>query len=558
MSVQLSDASKEKLGAMRKKEEEDLVSVLSKKYNIPYANLWDVAINIDGLGLLTEKVAREQEVAIFGKNGKSLQLAVRTPNNPNVAKIIADLGERGYHVDLFMVSHGSLDIAWSHYKSISFAIETEAGVLDISNDEIHKLITTLTSLQITRDSIAEVLTMKKIFRITRTLEIVIAGALANKASDVHVEPGDGMVEIRYRMDGVLTHVATIDPETYKAVLTRIKLLSGLKINIRTAAQDGRFSVRLDSREIEIRTSLLPGNYGESIVMRLLDPKSIGISLEELGMRPQFLDIMRVELEKPNGMILNTGPTGSGKTTTLYAFLKHVFDPGSKILTIEDPIEYHLAGIVQTQVNHKEYTFATGLRSALRQDPDIIMVGEIRDEEVASTAVHAALTGHLVFSTLHTNNAAGAFTRLVDIGIDANIVGSAVNMVMAQRLVRVLEPSRKREVPIEGLDKEFIDRVLSTLHDKSLIPQTTSMWVEDVPEGETGYKGRIGVYEVIRTSRDIEDAIRKRLSIREMEEVARTHQGFMSMHEDAILKVLEGVTTLEEVRRILGEDTNSGA
>jgi type IV pilus assembly protein PilB len=558
MPVQLSGESKEKLGAMRKKEEEDLVSILSQKYNLPYANLWDVAINTDGLALLTEKVAREQEVAIFGKNGKNLQLAVRTPNNPNIEKLVAELGARGYHVDIYMASRGSLDLAWSHYKSISFAVETEAGVLDISNEEIHKLMMTLTTLQVTRDAVIEVLKMKKIYRITRTLEIVIAGALANKASDIHVEPGDDAVEIRYRMDGVLTHLAEIDPETYKAVLTRIKLLSGLKINIRNSAQDGRFSVRLDNREIEIRTSLLPGNYGESIVMRLLDPKSIGKSLEDLGMRPQFLEVMHVELEKPNGMILNTGPTGSGKTTTLYAFLKHVFDPGLKILTIEDPIEYHLAGIVQTQVNHKEYTFASGLRSALRQDPDIIMVGEIRDEEVASTAVHAALTGHLVFSTLHTNNAAGAFTRLVDIGVDSNIVGSAVNMVMAQRLVRVLDPARKREVPIEGKDKEFIDRVLSTLHDKSLIPQTTSMWVEDVPEGETGYDGRIGVYEVIRTTRDIEDAVRKSLSIREMEEVARTHQGFMSMHEDAILKVLEGVTTIEEVRRILGEDTNSGA
>jgi type II secretory ATPase GspE/PulE/Tfp pilus assembly ATPase PilB-like protein len=369
---------------------------------------------------------------------------------------------------------------------------------------------------------------------------------------VHIEPEEENVLVRYRLDGVLTPVAPIDNETYRAVLTRIKLLSGLKINIRNSAQDGRFSVRLDEKEIEIRTSLLPGNNGESVVMRLLDPTSIGISLERLGMRPQFLEVIRTELEKPNGLILNTGPTGSGKTTTLYAFLKHVLDPGLKILTIEDPIEYHLNGIVQTQVNHKEYTFASGLRSALRQDPDMIMVGEIRDEEVASTAIHAALTGHLVFSTLHTNNAAGAYTRLIDIGVAANIVGSAVNMVMAQRLVRTLDPTRRREVPIEGRDKEFVDRVLAGLHDKSLIPTNTkTMWVEDAPEGEVGYKGRIGVYEIIRTTRDVEDAIRKNLTIRELEEVARK-QGFMSMHEDAILKVLEGVTTLEEVRRILGE------
>lgn len=551
-SVQMSDDSKDRLESIRRHEEEDLVSILSQKYNIPYANLVEVAISIEALALIPEKVAREHEVAAFGKSGKNLRIAVRTPNNDWIHTLVHDFTERGYHVTLYMVSQHSLELAWSHYKSISFAIETEAGVLDISNEEIRNLINTLTSLKLTREAVENILTMKKIYRITRTLEVVIAGALANSASDVHIEPGDGEVEIRYRLDGVLTHVSVIDHDTYHAVLTRIKLLSGLKINIKNSAQDGRFSVRLDNKEIEIRTSLLPGNYGESIVLRILDPTSIGIPLEKLGMRENFLEVIRVELEKPNGMILNTGPTGSGKTTTLYAFLKHTLDPGLKILTIEDPIEYHLPGIVQTQVNHKEYTFASGLRSALRQDPDIIMVGEIRDEEVASTAVHAALTGHLVFSTLHTNNAVGAFTRLIDIGVDPSIIGSAVNMVMAQRLVRTLDPSKRREVPIEGADKILVDRVLSRIHNKSLIPEnTTTMWVEDVPEGEVGYKGRIGVYEIIRTTREIEDAIRKNLTIRELEDVART-QGFLSMHEDAILKVLKGVTTLNEVRRILGE------
>jgi len=332
----------------------------------------------------------------------------------------------------------------------------------------------------------------------------------------------------------------------------MKLLSGLKINVSGTAQDGRFSVRLKDHEIEIRASLLPGNYGDSMVLRILDPDSISVPLESLGISPNHLSVLLEQIQKPNGMLLNTGPTGSGKTTTLYAFLKKVQDPGIKILTIEDPIEYHVKGIVQTQVNHKDYTFASGLRSALRQDPDIIMVGEIRDHEVAETAVHAALTGHLVFSTLHTNNAPGAFPRLIDIGVDPTIVGSAVTCVMAQRLVRRLHKDKRKEVRIEGKDREFIDAILNRVKDRSLIPANTdTMWVPDVPEGETGYKGRIGVYEVVLTTRDIEEAIRKKLTAREFEDVAH-EQGLITMHEDAILKVLDGTTTLDEVRRVLGD------
>jgi type IV pilus assembly protein PilB len=556
MSLQMNAASTQRLDTLHKKEEEDLVVILSQKYGIAHVNLGEVAINTDTLRLLDEKVARSAEVASYQQQEKTISLAIRTPNSPAVQKVISDLTERSYKVVPYMASRASLEHAWSHYKDISVAVETEAGVLDVSSNEIHKLMERLVSLPATREAIVEVLGMKKLYRITRTLEIIIAGALSNGASDVHVEPEEKQVRIRFRLDGVLTDIANIDHETYHAVLTRVKLLSGLKINVRTTAQDGRFSVRIDEREIEIRTSILPGGYGESIVLRLLDPHSIGLSLEQLGMRPQLLAILRDEISKPNGMILNTGPTGSGKTTTLYAFLKQISNPDIKILTIEDPIEYHLAGIVQTQVDHKDYTFALGLRSALRQDPDIIMVGEIRDKEVATTAVHAALTGHLVFSTLHTNNAAGAYARLIDIGVEPNILGSAVNVVMAQRLLRTLDPNHRREVPIEGEDRVFIERVIGQIHDRSLVPPTIeTMWVPEPKDESNGYKGRVGVYEAIRTTREIEDAVRANMTIRELEDVARK-QGFLSMHEDAMLKVLEGTTTLEEIRRILGETIDS--
>jgi type II secretory ATPase GspE/PulE/Tfp pilus assembly ATPase PilB-like protein len=455
-----------------------------------------------------------------------------------------------------MASRNSLEHAWLHYKDLSFAVETSEGVLNISNEEVEKLRENLKTINAVSAEIKASLELKRQYRVTRILEVIIAGAMAHSASDIHFEPRELQTQIRFRLDGVLMDLATLDLETYFSLLTRVKLLSGLKINISSSPQDGRFSLRLEGKEIEIRTSILPGGYGESIVLRLLDPHSIGLPLETLGLHPSLHDRLLLEIQKPNGMLLNTGPTGSGKTTMLYALMKKVLSPGVKILTIEDPIEYHLEGVVQTQTNGKDYTFASGLRSALRQDPDIIMVGEIRDAEVASTAVHAALTGHLVFSTLHTNNAAGAFPRLIDMGVDGSLVASSVTGVMAQRLLRKLKPENRKEVVLEGKDKEMVDQVLSRIENKNLLPEnTTKVWVPDVPAGEPGYKGRIGVYEAIFTTREIETAIRSHLTTRELEDVAKK-QGHLSMREDAILKVLNGITTLDEVRRVLGENPDA--
>ena len=553
MSVIPNKASEEKLDEVRKKEEEDLVIILSKKYGINTANLHSLDISTEALRLIPEKDARKAEVVPFQIKGDMVSFGLRTPNSAPAQKIIRELKERGYKLELFMVSHASLEYAWEHYKDLSLAVETASGVLDISDEEVAKLKDKLVSITSVREAVVSALDMQQQYRVTRILEVVIAGALANGASDVHVEPREKETMLRFRLDGVLTDIAMIDLKTYKAALTRVKLLSGLKININNAPQDGRFSMRLENREIELRTSILPGGYGESIVLRLLDPASIGLPLEELGMSKALMERLTSEIHKPNGMILNTGPTGSGKTTTLYAFLKQVSNPDIKILTIEDPIEYHLEGIVQTQVDHTNYTFASGLRSALRQDPDIIMVGEIRDEEVATTAVHAALTGHLVFSTLHTNNAAGAFPRLVDIGVHPSMAGSAVNVVMAQRLLRRLIPEKAKKIPLEGNDKKLVDGILNIIHDKSLIPENTDyVWVPEEEKGEMQYKGRIAVYEAIFTTRELEKSIRENLTTRELEDVARHQQGFLSMREDAVLKALNGVTSLDELRRVLGE------
>jgi type II secretory ATPase GspE/PulE/Tfp pilus assembly ATPase PilB-like protein len=394
--------------------------------------------------------------------------------------------------------------------------------------------------------------MKKSYRVSRILETIIAGALATRASDVHIEPEEAYIRLRYRLDGVLVKVLDFDKDTYSLLLSRVKLLSGLKLNIKQDSQDGRFSVHVKDMDIEIRTSILPGAYNESIVMRILNPKSIGVPLEELGIPPKLLDVILKEIDKPNGMLLTTGPTGSGKTTTLYAFLKKAHNPTVKIITIEDPIEYHLPGIVQTQVNDKGYSFLDGLRAALRQDPDIIMVGEIRDGETAAIAINSALTGHLVFSTLHTNSSSGAFPRLIDLKINPKIMSSAINIVLAQRLVRKLCEFCKKPVPIEGSIKIQIDKVVATIFDKNDIPPIP---VNIFNAGEcekcnhTGYKGRIGIYEGIKMTPEINAVIENNPSASEIEKAAAP-QALLTLKQDGIVKILQGTTSFDELERVI--------
>jgi type II secretory ATPase GspE/PulE/Tfp pilus assembly ATPase PilB-like protein len=314
------------------------------------------------------------------------------------------------------------------------------------------------------------------------------------------------------------------------------------------AQDGRFSVHAGGREIEIRTSVIPGNYGESFVLRVLDPEGLETPLTERGIHPKLLERLLTEIRRPNGMLLTTGPTGSGKTTTLYAFLKEIHTPEVKIVTIEDPIEYHLPGIVQTQTKGEEYTFASGLRSVLRQDPDVIMVGEIRDSDVAETAIQAALTGHFVFSTLHTNNASGAFPRLIDLGVDPKTIPSAVTVAMAQRLVRKLDPETKVERETTAAERKLFEKVFASCTDPSLIPASFDrVWVPG--DTSSGYKGRLGVHEAIFMDEELGELLRSAPPASEIDRETR-RQGFLTMAQDACIKVLDGRTSLEEVMRVV--------
>lgn len=552
MATQFNDRKQEeRLDDLRKREEEQLAEMLAGKYGVEYVDLTSKSIDTDALRLVTEEEARAAEVAAFRKVNKKLFVAMRAPERDDSQRAVQALERLGYEVRRFIVSRASLDHAWDRYHDLSFATETEAGVLTLSNETIQRMLVELKTIEDIRRHIQEYMKSKDAHRISRSLEVTMSGALSLGASDVHLEPEEDGVRMRYRLDGVLIEVVRFDAPTYALLSSRLKLLSGLKLNVKNAAQDGRFSIVVNDKEIEIRASILPGAYAETIVMRILDPTTIALPMEKLGFDKYLMEIFDREIQKPNGMILNTGPTGSGKTTTLYAFLGKVSNPGIKVVTIEDPIEYHLDGIVQTQVS-KDYTFAEGLRSTLRQDPDVIMVGEIRDAEVASTAVNASLTGHLVFSTLHTNDAAGTFPRLIDMGVNADILGAALTVAMAQRLVRRLCEHCRIAAPLTPEDIKTLEPLLKNIPHPEGVPETReSMFIPKGCEkcGGLGYKGRVGVVEVILMDKLIEETVRKTSSEREIWKASKPQQ-IRRMAQDGVVKVLQGVTSLDELGRVV--------
>lgn len=390
--------------------------------------------------------------------------------------------------------------------------------------------------------------------ISEILEIVLGGAISLEASDIHMEPLEKEAKIRSRIDGFLQDVLLIEKEIYEALLSRIKLLSGLKLNIIDRPQDGRFSIIIGKIAIEVRASALPAEYGESIVLRILDPKSL-IDMEALGLREGLLEVFKKEIKKPNGMVIVTGPTGSGKTTTLYAFLKKLQKPEIKIITIEDPIEYHLDGISQTQTApEKGYDFANGLRSIMRQDPDVVLVGEIRDLETANIALQAALTGHLVFTTLHTNDAAGTIARLQALGEKPVNIAPAINMAVAQRLVRkVCQECVKFEKPSAEEFKKIKEGLRSLkIKPPKITPATKIPKAVGCQEcNSTGYRGRVGVFEAFLIDEEMEKFILTSPSIAALKEKA-IKKGMATMKQDGLIKVLKGATTLEEVARVVGE------
>lgn len=552
MSVHFdTDAEDAKLARVRAEEEEDLARLLSEKYGLPYTDLSVIPINMDALRLIPKNDAEHAGAIAFDKNGKHVSVALVRPDTDSAVRLLGTLTENGYTPEKYVVSRASIDRALARYEDLSQAKSGRAGVFELSAEELVVLKKKLNSLPALRAHLAETLSVRNASQVTLLLEGMLAASFALKASDIHIEPGEASVRLRLRLDGVLTDAFSFDEHAYRLLTSRIKVLSGLKLNITDRAQDGRFSVDAGTGEVEIRTSIIPGNYGESLVLRVLDPSTLEQSFTRLGIHPKLLERLEREIRRPNGMLLTTGPTGSGKTTTLYAFLREIHTPDIKVVTIEDPVEYHLPGIVQTQTNGKDYTFASGLRSVLRQDPDVIMVGEIRDDEVAEVALQAALTGHFVFSTLHTNNAAGAFPRLVDLGADPKIFASAITVVMGQRLVRTLDPETKQRRKTTDEEKRTLERIFSTLADQSLMPHSFDEVWAAVPQGDEddGYKGRTGVHEAIFMDEEFGQFLRNKPAAGDIEKATR-RQGFLTMAQDGVLKALSGETSLEEVFKVV--------
>jgi type IV pilus assembly protein PilB len=514
-----------------------------------YVSLVGFPLSPEALSLLSEKRARELQAVCFMYDGKNLRLACLNPTT-EVQEELKSLEKKHFCTGrLYLVSKTSLDIALEAYKTLPKIKKYEDG-LEISEDSLEKFKEAISSYKSLDEKINTV-------NISDIITLILATALKLKASDVHIEAEEKGVVIRVRLDGVLQDAAMVDKDKWSKIISRLKMLSGVKINIEDKPQDGRFTIYLKSKEIDVRTSFLPTAYGESVVMRVLDSGETASELETLGLRPEVIPILKREIEKPNGLILTTGPTGSGKTTTLYTILNKLNRPGTKIVTLEDPIEYQLEGINQSQVDEKHgYTFSDGLRSVLRQDPNIVMVGEIRDLETGEIAVRASLTGHLVLSTLHTNDAAGVIPRLIDIGVKPYFLVPSINAVIGQRLVRKLCPYCRKEHELTLEENEQINKILSVISPKANVslpaklPTVYTAGAGCDKCGFIGYKDRIGIYEVFTMNDHIKQlTIDAAPSFKILQQAIE--DGMITMLQDGILKVLGGITSLEEVYRVIG-------
>jgi len=540
-----------KLSEIQLKRTEEDSAALAKKFNLPFSDLKAAPIDNDALAIIDESTARSSSLAIIYKSGNKLTVVITDPENSTTQKTLETLKTRGFIVNPIVTSPSVLENILNRYKFMGSQDIFEIGAIEIKEEELNKIQDEIKNIGDLKDKVTKI-------SATRMLETLIAGALKIGASDIHFEPESEKTRLRYRFDGVLNDVTMLDKSSHEKILNRIKVLSKLKLNIHSSPQDGRFTIRQKTVDVEVRVSILPSEFGETIVMRLLDPRTIKTRLEDLGMREDLLKIVREQLNRATGAILTTGPTGSGKTTSLYAFVQYLNSSGTKIITIEDPIEYHIKGISQTQVDNKKgYSFANGLRAVVRQDPDIILVGEIRDRETADIALQAALTGHLVLSTIHTNDSAGTIPRLIDLGIQPQIIAPAINMAMAQRLIRRLCPSCKTQKKVNHEELEKIQKNLMPIKTRFKLPKIdTLLKIYSPGKGgckecnELGYKGRIGVYEAFIISKEMERLILKSPAISDVQELAEK-EGMITMLQDAYLKLLDGITSIEEIERVLG-------
>jgi len=537
----------EKLEELKIKKIEEETQKKAAFLNIPYINLKGISIPPEVLRIVSEEEAKNLKVIPFSKSERKINLAIVDPTDPKVLELKSRIEEEtGLTVSFFLTSLISFSSALKLYKTLPKIKKREKGV-EITEEEISAYQAKIKTFkdfekEIYHASPSEIVTL------------TIALAIKTRASDIHIEAEERNIKFRLRIDGILHDVANIPKDLWPPLISRIKLISSLKINVTDEPQDGHFSIFFANEKIDVRVSTLPTPFGESVVIRLLMPYQF-IELENLGLREKYLGIIKREITRPNGLIITTGPTGAGKTTTLYAILRYINKPEIKIITLEEPIEYELKGVTQTSVDtSKGQSFAKSFRSILRQDPDVIMVGEIRDSETAEIAVQASLTGHLVLSTLHTNDAAGAIPRFLVLGVKPYLLAPALNLVMAQRLVRKICQNCKEEVKIP---QDLLERVKIILND---LPEEEKEKIDfnnlKFYKGRgcencqnIGYLGRTGIFEFFTVNDEIEKLILKaEISEYEIRKTLKK-QKMITMVQDGILKALEGITTVEEVFRV---------
>ncbi len=528
------------------KELERLTKQAAEAAGLPYIDLFGFPISPEALVLIDEAEVKALETLCFFYDGKKIKLGSLAPQDEKVLALAKSLSEKYFsEVTVYLITENSFNFGLEMYKTIPKVREVIRGI-KVTEEELNKYGEKFSSFkdlqaEISRAQITEIVTM------------IMAAAIKSDSSDVHVEAEEKSIKIRFRIDGVLHDVASLDKSSWDKIISRMKILASVKINITDKPQDGRLSIYLKDDRVDIRVSFLPTNFGESVVMRLLRSSSVGLEFNDLGIRDRAYNQLKREVERPNGMIITTGPTGSGKTTTLYAILKKLNNQETKIITIEDPIEYQLAGVNQSQTG-KNYSFAQGLRSIVRQDPDIVMVGEIRDLETAEIAIQAALTGHLVLSTIHTNDAAGTVPRFLSMGTKPYLLAPALNAMLGQRLVRKICQKCKHEIKLED---EVLARVKSLLNDlleedkKKIDFNNLKFYGGSGCEAcqGIGFKGRIGIYEVLTMNKEIEKLILSGVASEyDMRDNAKKN-GMITMVQDGLLKALEGITSVEEIFRV---------
>lgn len=507
-------------------------------YHLPYLNMQNFPLDLNSLALLPEEQAKASECVPFYKEGLDLKIATVNPENQMLEQIKKQLSEK-YRLTTYFVSRSSFNNTLSFYKKVIIPISKFSETIQISSGQSY-----LDRLPTIDDS-----TMSA----TDVLTIIFGGALEQNSSDIHFEPEEHLLKIRYRVDGVLHDAVVLKKSWQKQLLSRLKLMAKLKLNVENESQDGRISIMNNNEQLDVRVSVLPSSFGEAIVMRLLGVGAVNITIDELGLGGKALEVIQAQLHKPNGMIITTGPTGSGKTTTLYSFLKVLNQPGVKIITLEDPVEYKVEGIQQTPIDHRvDFSFVKALRAVLRQDPDAVMVGEIRDPETAETALQAALTGHVVLTTLHTNDAAGAVPRLLTMGVKPFVIAPAINAIIAQRLVRRLCQACIKPTQLDAPTLEKVKVSLAEIPAAAGITVPTELQFyssEGCKEcGGLGYKGRLGIYEVIEVTDKMRELILTEPSGIAMKKLA-VEQGTVSVAQDGFLKALAKLTDVHEVFRV---------